>query len=219
VRWVCRSTPSVFLSTQHSQRSYRRYAGSVAVNSIFFAYVYVVVEPQHYAVATAGIYASYHTGNFLASVLASVLVRHTAVARHLVTLFYLSWVSTSIACIVFVALVPKPIFAPPVSIFAILRGRSTAIDGQEQANVVHGGDLDRKFGFRAVVRELRSVYASRDVKLASLWMVLGNGSTGIGINIFQVSAVRPYRPQVGVGATDVTRHQMQRRFLLDIIVC
>ena len=101
------------------------YAGSVAANSIFFAYTYVVVNPEHYAIATAGVYACYHGGNFLASMAGELLVRHTDVGRHLVTLFYLSWVSTSIACVMFVTLVPKPILRPPVSIFSILRGRDT----------------------------------------------------------------------------------------------
>ena len=176
------------------------YAGSVAANSIFFAYAYVVVKPEHYAIATAGVYACYHGGNFLASMAGELLVRHTDVGRHIVALFYISWVSTSIACVIFVTLVPQPILRPPVSIFSILRGTPSPEEAQVQTSFGTNGDTDSSngvhgatdlaIGLPGVLRELRQVYASREVQLASLWMILGNGATNLGMQGERVALSR-----------------------------
>lgn len=140
------------------------YAGSVAANSIFFAYAYVVVPPRHYALATAGVHAAYHGGNFVGSMLGEVLVSQTAVANHLQILFYISWVTTSVALLLFLLCVPAPSLPQPPSLYSILK----------QPN-----------GRARVGSEIRALYKSPQVQLASLWWVFGNASTSLCMNVFQ----------------------------------
>jgi MFS family permease len=140
------------------------YAGSVAANSIFFAYAYVIVPPRHYALATGGVHAAYHTGNFVGSMAGELLVSYTAVAQELQILFYISWVTTTVALLIFLLCVPKPSLSQPPSLFSIAK----------QPN-----------GNAKVAAEIRALYASRQVRFASLWWIFGNASTSLCMNIFQ----------------------------------
>ena len=140
------------------------YAGSVAANSIFFAYAYVVVPPQHYALATGGVHAAYHGGNFVGSMLGELLVSHTAVSKHLQILFYISWVTTTAALILFWLYVPKPSLPQPPSLYSIVKQPN----GQAKAAAA-----------------VRALYSSSRVRLASLWWVFGSASTSLCSNVFQ----------------------------------
>jgi hypothetical protein len=141
------------------------YAGSVAANSIFFAYAYVIVPPRHYALATGGVHAAYHTGNFVGSMVGELLVSQTAVSENLQVLFYISWLTTTTALLIFVLCVPSPRLRPPPSIFSMLR---------EQPN-----------GKARAAAEMRALYTSRQVRLTSLWWMLGSASTSLCMNVFQ----------------------------------
>ena len=84
------------------------YAGSVATDTILFAYVYYLLrdEPDLYTTATAGMYSSYHLGNVVASLIGERLV--AAYGVKLQTLFYMSWITTSMAAVLFLTCVPSP---------------------------------------------------------------------------------------------------------------
>ena len=82
------------------------FAAASAVNTVFYAYVYLCVPPEDYPIATAGIHASYHLGNICGSLLGELLV--TSFQTELTTLFYLSMCSTTIGLVCFVVLLPAP---------------------------------------------------------------------------------------------------------------
>jgi MFS family permease len=140
------------------------YAGSVAANSIFFAYAYVIVSPRHYALATGGVHAAYHAGNFVGSMVGELLVSYSTVGEHLQILFYISWVTTTVALFVFLLCVPEPSLSQPPSLFSMVRHPN---------------------GKAKVTAEIRALYATPQVQLASLWWVFGNASTSLCMNIFQ----------------------------------
>lgn len=140
------------------------YAGSVAANSIYFAYAYVIVPPRHFALATGGVHSAYHFGNFVGSMFGELLVSTTSVADNLQLLFYISWGTTTLALMLFVLFVPPPRLPPPPSLFSMLQQPG----GRELA-----------------AAEMRALYEAPVVRLASLWWVMGGASIALCMNVFQ----------------------------------
>ena len=91
------------------------YSVAVASNSVFFAYVYAVVPTQLFTFATSVLFASYHFGNVVASLLGQLWVWHKTAADSAAStmdvfqpLFYFSWVTASAALLLYIFL-PAPL--------------------------------------------------------------------------------------------------------------
>ena len=104
-----------------------------------------------------------HGGNVLGSLLGSVLQPHVPLRA----LFYLSWAATSLGMLGF-ALLPPSIHAAPPSIAALLRRR----------------------GPRAVVAEVRELFAPSRVRLWLLWWALGYASHHVLGNYLQMQLMQ-----------------------------
>ena len=140
------------------------YAGGVAANTIYFAYIYSVVETDAYAPMTSLVLASYHTGNVLAALLAQLLVSSSpSIAADLTPLFYLSWLFTSLGTLAFL-LLPPPIRKPPPALAHELL----------------------RHGPRATLRELVTLYRPRETHTWLVWWCLGVSGQAIVLNYFQL---------------------------------
>lgn len=139
------------------------YASASAVNAIYFAYAYCVMDPRFFQQATACMHASFHIGNIFGSVLGQVLYDHTPVKHNLDVLFYLSWGFTSLGVLCFFILLPRQRNPSPPSAFQILRDE----------------------GFQVVFAQLRRMYAHAIILLWSLWWLMGFGASNIITNYYQ----------------------------------
>ena len=139
------------------------YAASGAALVCFFAYVLTAVAPELRPAATASTLVALHGGNVLGSLLGSALRPHVPLRA----LFYLSWAATSLGMLGF-ALLPPSIHAAPPSIAALLRRR----------------------GPRAVVAELRELFAPSRVRLWLLWWALGYASHHVLGNYLQMQLMQ-----------------------------
>ena len=133
------------------------YAGGVAANTIYFAYVYSVTPAEGYATMTSLVLASYHAGNVLAALLAQVLVSTVpSVAADYKPLFYISWLFTTLGALAFWLLPPPTREAPPALARELLR-----------------------HGLRPTVRELWVLYRPLEAHTWLLWWVFGvSGQVG-----------------------------------------
>eukprot|EP00959_Pyramimonas_sp_CCMP1952_P040297 842755-Pyramimonas_sp.AAC.1 len=86
---------------------------SQVTETIFFAYVYMVVDSSRFKSTTAFVQACHHIGNVAGSALGQFLVSYTRVAHNLTALFYISWFFTTAGFAVFLSFVPPPIHEPP----------------------------------------------------------------------------------------------------------
>lgn len=127
------------------------YAAASATNLVYFAYVYMVVDPASNQKATSYVRASFYIGNFVGSVTGQCLVKYTSVSRHLQVLFYVSWFCTSVGLLSFVCCFPAPTKASPTSLSKIF--------------VRHGA--------AGVGSELHMLYEKPIVRCMLLWWVIG----------------------------------------------
>jgi len=130
------------------------YAGATAANTIYFAYVYMVVPPAHYLKVTGFIHMAYHLGNSLGSLLGQMLYSYAGFDTNLDGLFYLSWGFTTLGFVIFLAFFPAPLFAAPTSLVSVLL----------------------KDGPVRMLDELKDMYSSMPVLLWSGWWLSGLGS-------------------------------------------
>ena len=98
------------------------YAGAVAVDAIYFAHIFAAAPPSAYAALTSIVYAAYHGGNVLGSLLGQgALALWPALAADLRPLFIASCATTTLGLGAFF-LLPPPRRAPPPSLASVLRG-------------------------------------------------------------------------------------------------
>lgn len=139
------------------------YAASTSVDAIYFAYVYMIVPTKDYARATAYIHAASHAGEAIGSGIGQAIVSYGGHdARHLITLFYVSWGFTSLGLACF-CLLPRPVYDPPPSLVRLVR----------------------QHGWRSVLAEAREMYRHPRVIDWSLWWLLGYAAKNIVINYYQ----------------------------------
>ena len=125
------------------------FATATAVDIIYFAYVYMLVDKHLFQEATGYIHAAYHVGNLLGSLCGEALVSFTPLGDHLVVLFYISWAMSTVAAL-FALAMPKPKFAPPPSL----------------------AQAFRESGCRKALVELGGLYRDVGVRQWSVWWVL-----------------------------------------------
>jgi thiamine transporter 2/3 len=140
------------------------YAGSTCVDTIYYAYVYMVVPKEHFQLSTALVHGAYHLGNVLGSAIGQLLVSFTPVKHHFQVLFYISWGVTTLGLVAFVFFLPKQVNNPPESLISMLR----------------------ESGLRMTMSEVRSMFVDPVVVLMSLWWVFGFCSYSILVNYYQV---------------------------------
>jgi MFS family permease len=144
------------------------YAGGVAVNAIYFAYVYTVVPGGQYTLYTSLVLAGYHVGNVCGALLAQLLVDCVpGVRANLGILFYLSWGFTSLGAAAFV-LLPAPSRVPPPALAATLL----------------------RHGPRATCREAAALLSPLEVQRWLPWWLLGYSAQAIAENYFQLQLSR-----------------------------
>eukprot|EP00039_Didymoeca_costata_P027023 m.17240 g.17240 ORF g.17240 m.17240 type:complete len:448 (+) comp5955_c0_seq1:156-1499(+) len=138
------------------------YAFATTANTILNALLYTVVGKESFASSTAMLLACQHIGHLIASGVGEALVD----AGHpLVTLFYISWGSTSLALIIFTifCFTVKPTEEPPPSL----------------------AKLVVKDGFYPTFLDLGSLYKSKEVLWWSGWWVLVYSQYYIIVNYYQ----------------------------------
>jgi len=136
------------------------YAGATTVNSVYFAYSFLVLGPNHFALGISAMAACYHGGNVLGSVIGQLLVDYTDIG--LTGLFYISWCFTSIGLFCFIFL-PSPQYVPPENIFQFIKSHP----------------------FNETFTEISSLYSTFRVQIWSLWWFLGYSSANIITNYYQ----------------------------------
>jgi len=136
------------------------YAGATTVNSVYFAYSFLVLGPQYFKVGTALMMAFYHGGNVLGSIIGQLLVDYTDLG--LTWLFYISWSFTSIGLLCFF-LLPSVRFDPPENIFQFIQDHS----------------------FKDSLSEMSSLYNSFHVRIWTLWWIFSYSSSNIISNYYQ----------------------------------
>ena len=62
------------------------YSGATAAQTVYFAYVYLAAAPADFALATAGVRASYKLGNVVGSLFGQLLVDRAAAGSSVPTL-------------------------------------------------------------------------------------------------------------------------------------
>ena len=159
------------------------YAGSVATDTILFAYVYYLLrdEPDLYTTATAGMYSSYHLGNVVASLIGERLV--AAYGVKLQTLFYMSWITTSMAAVLFLTCVPSP----PASAVGINDDAPTTKTSSSICSSLSCRNTTRSVTELLIlsVHELQELYRIPIIRWISIWSIIIGSSTNIAMNIFQ----------------------------------
>ncbi|KAL3903024.1 MAG: hypothetical protein SGPRY_011835 [Prymnesium sp.] len=152
------------LSTHASLPELVAYAGGLAANTIYFAYVYSVVTSEEYVQATSLVLASYHAGNVMGALMAQLLVsQFEQIAANLQSLFYLSWLFTTLGCLAFFLLPPPVREAPPALARVLLRR-----------------------GPLSTMRELGSLYSCAQGRIWLLWWCLGLSAHSVILNYFQL---------------------------------
>jgi len=127
------------------------YASATSVNSIYYAYVYTVVQEEDFTLATSVVVAAVHAGNMIGSLLCQVLDSSTNIGQHLNDYFYISWACTSIGLLCFVCFFPAPRHAPPASVISVMR----------------------REGFSLLGEVMKQAYGSLDSAVWSVWWVSG----------------------------------------------
>jgi len=84
------------------------YAAATATNTVYFSYVYLIVEKKYFMLATGMIIASYHLGNATGSFLCQILDSFTDIHENLTLYFYISWCFTSMGLLTFLLWMPQP---------------------------------------------------------------------------------------------------------------
>ena len=98
------------------------YAGAVAVDAVYFAHIFAAAPPSAYAALTSIVYAAYHGGNVLGSLLGQgALALWPALAADLRPLFIASCATTTLGLGAFF-LLPPPRARRPPSLASVLRG-------------------------------------------------------------------------------------------------
>lgn len=136
------------------------YAAAIATESIYFAYVYMVVAVPHFAIGTGMTHVSVHLGNVVGSLLAQLL--HNQLHTPLKNLLYLSWIFTSIGGLCFL-LLPEPLREAPESLARLLLRK----------------------GAVQTLKEVRTLYASPAVRYWALWWIIGYGAALMISNYYQ----------------------------------
>jgi len=150
------------------------FAAASSIDTVLFAYLYLLVEPGAFKAATATLHAAFHLGNILASLLGQMLVSHTEVGDNLTVLFYISWGSTTAALGVFILCLPPPSRpAPPPELWRLMRPT-----------------------------DMKSMYSGRAVQVWSLWWVLGFGGFTLVINYYQMQ-LYDIDPKIPFGMVEV----------------
>eukprot|EP00050_Salpingoeca_kvevrii_P011102 m.12729 g.12729 ORF g.12729 m.12729 type:complete len:915 (-) comp3257_c0_seq2:161-2905(-) len=140
------------------------YAAATGINTVYFAYVFMVLDASHFQRGTAIVHAAIHAGNALGSALAQLLVSYTSAGDHLRVLFYISWGCTTLGLVFFVVLLPKQRRQPPVSLARVVLQR----------------------GISATWAEVRLMYSSGlTVILWTLWWIFGFGAAKMINNYYQ----------------------------------
>jgi MFS family permease len=139
------------------------YAFASATNQVYFAFVYMIVEPDTYQSSTSYVRASYCIGDFIGSITGQLLVKYTTVHEHLQVLFYISWTCTSLGLLSFVYFVPHPTKKAPAALSQIMLTK----------------------GARGVADELSVLYSMPRMKILLLWWVVAFSSNNIFGNYFQ----------------------------------
>ena len=141
------------------------YASATSVNWVYYAYIYmVIIEESYYQTATSYVQSAGILGTLLSSILAQILVSYTNLANNYTSLFYLSWISTTIALLSFFIL-PKPNRTSPISIFKIIKND----------------------GFRVMFNYIYDMYFEKSgiVQIWSIWWIGGYASYSIYSNYYQ----------------------------------
>jgi len=139
------------------------YAGATAVNTVYFSYIYMCVNREHFVQVTAVIHMAYYLGNAVGSLLGQLLFSYAGFQEQMSGLFYLSWGFTSLGTFIFVLFSPAPIHEAPESLVTLARSR----------------------GLMAVVDTVRAMYSESLVLLWSLWWLMGLGSHNMIANYYQ----------------------------------
>jgi MFS family permease len=139
------------------------YALASATNQVYFAFVYMIMEPDTYQSSTSYVRASYCIGDFVGSITGQLLVKYTAVRSHLQVLFYISWACTTLGLASFVWFVPHPTKKAPASLSQIMLTKGTC----------------------GVVNEIIVLYSKPRMKILLLWWLVAFSSNNIFGNYFQ----------------------------------
>ncbi|KNC51605.1 solute carrier family 19 [Thecamonas trahens ATCC 50062] len=147
------------------------YAGASAVNTIYFAYVYIAVPRKHYAAVTGIVHAAWHAGNLVGSAAGQAYVSAHGGVHHapLAHLFYASLLFTSCGT-ASLFLLPSPRAALPPSVFSLARGLRTALSA------------------------IAALYDHAVVRAWSLWWIAVYGAHYVIGNYYQTqfSDIRPH---------------------------
>lgn len=141
------------------------YSAGVAVDAIYFAYVYAVAPRSQYAPLTAIVLGAYHAGNVVAALAGELLVDVVAPAwrSNLTPLFYISWATTTLGMVAALML-PPPVRAPPPALARHLIER----------------------GARATAREVAGLWRSRTSLRWLAWSLLAASGQAVVLNSFQL---------------------------------
>lgn len=168
---LCREATRVLLiwgqSIQEMQLVELAYAGGVAAQAIYFAYIYAAAPPEQHARLTSLVHAAYHAGNVVGALGAEALVNGSVDSSWrgagLTKLFYLSWAFTTCGLVAFAAL-PPPRHDLPDSLAARL-----ARDGRS-----------------AACRSACSLWETLTARRWLLWYALAGGGAAVVGNYFQL---------------------------------
>lgn len=136
------------------------YAAGYCANTVYFAYVYMVLPTDQFVLGTGIILSAYHVGNSIGSLIGQVMVQYGGAP--LVNLFYVSWAFTTVGLLCFFWM-PDPVRPAPPSLVSVMRER----------------------GLREGCQKLGKMYSARVVVMWSFWWFFGNCVHLIIGNYFQ----------------------------------
>eukprot|EP00468_Gymnochlora_sp_CCMP2014_P002041 CAMPEP_0167743474 /NCGR_PEP_ID=MMETSP0110_2-20121227/2035_1 /TAXON_ID=629695 /ORGANISM="Gymnochlora sp., Strain CCMP2014" /LENGTH=461 /DNA_ID=CAMNT_0007627847 /DNA_START=75 /DNA_END=1460 /DNA_ORIENTATION=- len=160
------------------------YAAATCANTVYFAYAYMVVDKSDFEAATSYMRFSYHAGNLIGAIIGQLLVDN---GNSLTTLFYLSWMFTTLGLICFLIFLPKPTRAAPPSLAGLLLstgrnrrllqpGGSIAQDSKtdsQRPGRNSATDLNSQTGWKDAWKEIRLLYTgSRLLKWCFFWSIM-----------------------------------------------
>lgn len=125
--------------------------------TIYYAYIYMVLDTRDFQLGTSLVYGGYYGGNLVGSLVAEVVQNY--ITKDLTVLFYISWCIVSFGFLIFFTL-PSPRRNAPVSLAQMMI----------------------KDGFKATRKSVARMFIDTHVLFWSYWWILGYASLQVYVS-------------------------------------
>jgi len=153
-------------------------AAAMSTNAVYFGYVFVLVSPQFYKLASSLVLASFHFGNAFGSLLGQVAVDYTFVGNNIMYLFYMSWGFAILALISFLTVLP-------------IENPTSKYMRQQAPQSFYS--FFQTYGMEHALTEIRVLYRDFMVQIWTIWFVFGFSAQHIALQHFrgQLESIDP----------------------------